>query len=384
MDIRIPEVGESIVEATIAKWHKQEGDRVAREDLLCEVETDKITLEIHAEADGVLTIKAREGETLRVGTVIAVLRESAGEQKPTPEVKPEVREPPAVEKPPVSPVKIALSPTAVPAATPVSGTPVPPVKVPELPSAPAIPPASLPASGTAPTDDRVTRQPMSPIRRRIAERLLAARRQTAMATTFNEVDMSRVAALRQRHGERFRERHGVKLGILPFFLKASAEALREFPELNARIDGNDIVYQHFHDIGIAVAAEKGLLVPVIRDVARKDFAALARTIDDFAARAGVSRIELSELEGGTFSITNGGTYGSLLSTPLLNPPQSAILGLHAIQERPVVRDGQVAIRPMMYLALSYDHRLIDGRQAVAFLMRIKTLIEEPEEMLLEL
>jgi 2-oxoglutarate dehydrogenase E2 component (dihydrolipoamide succinyltransferase) len=225
---------------------------------------------------------------------------------------------------------------------------------------------------------------MSPIRRKIAERLLAVRQQTAMATTFNEADLSQVMDLRRRHRDSFKERHGVKLGILSFFIKACAEALQEFPEVNARIDGNDIVYQHFYDIGIAVSAAKGLLVPVIRAAELKDFAELEKAISDFAQRAASSRIELSELEGGTFSISNGGTYGSLLSTPLLNPPQSAILGMHAILERPVVRDGQIVIRPMMNLALSYDHRLVDGRQAVEFLLRVKALIEEPEEMLLEL
>jgi 2-oxoglutarate dehydrogenase E2 component (dihydrolipoamide succinyltransferase) len=225
---------------------------------------------------------------------------------------------------------------------------------------------------------------MSPIRRKIAERLLAVRQQTAMATTFNEADLSRIMDLRSRHRDSFKERHGIKLGIMSFFIKACAEALKDFPEVNARIDGNDIIYQHFYDIGIAVGAAKGLLVPVIRAADHKDFAELEKTISDFAERAASNRIELSDLEGGTFSISNGGTYGSLLSTPLLNPPQSAILGMHAIQQRPVVREGEVVIRPMMNLALSYDHRLVDGRQAVEFLMRVKTLIEEPEEMLLEL
>ncbi|MEJ2200097.1 MAG: dihydrolipoyllysine-residue succinyltransferase, partial [Desulfuromonadaceae bacterium] len=246
--------------------------------------------------------------------------------------------------------------------------------------------AGIIAEATIPAEenDRTSRKPMSPIRRKIAERLLEVRQQTAMATTFNEADLSRIGDLRQRHGKGFQERHGVKLGLMSFFVKACAEALKEFPEVNARIDGNDIVYQHFYDIGIAVSAAKGLMVPVIRDADRKDFAALEKTIRDFAERAANNRIELTELAGGTFSISNGGTYGSLLSTPLLNPPQTAILGMHAIQDRPVARDGQILIRPMMNLALSYDHRLVDGRQAVEFLLRIKELIEEPEEILLEL
>lgn len=383
MDIKIPAVGESIIEATIAKWHKQEGDRVAKDDLLCEVETDKITLEIHAEADGVISIKAAEGETVRIGSVIATLAESAVVESPTAETEPpEKLTPPAEKKPAPTPTSTASQPAA--AIPPVTPSAPPPPSTPTTSSAPPTPSAPPIAKATGTTDERITRQPMSSIRRKIAERLLAVRQQTAMATTFNEADMSRVMELRQRYRDSFKERHGIKLGILSFFIKACAEVLKEFPELNARIDGNDIVYQNFYDIGIAVAAEKGLLVPVIRDVSCKDFAALEKTIGDFAERAKNSRIELSELEGGTFSITNGGVYGSLLSTPLLNPPQSAILGLHAIQERPVARDGQVVIRPMMNLALSYDHRLIDGRQAVEFLMRIKELVEEPEEMLLEL
>ncbi|WP_432821339.1 dihydrolipoyllysine-residue succinyltransferase [Trichloromonas sp.] len=380
MEIKIPEVGESIYEATIAKWHKQEGDSVAKEDLLCEVETDKITLEIHAEAAGTLSLKAAEGETVRVGAVIAILAESAGnaaEASPPPEkTKPPKA---AAEKSVKKPAKDEPKPTAKPAAA------AKPAVVPPPAPAAQTPPAAPAKTTSAPeSDQRTTRKAMSPIRRKIAERLLAVRQQTAMATTFNEADLSRIMDLRRRHRDSFKARHGVKLGIMSFFIKACAEALKEFPEVNARIDGNDIVYQHFYDIGIAVSAAKGLLVPVIRDADHKDFSELEQTIGDFAERAAASRIELSELEGGTFSISNGGTYGSLLSTPLLNPPQSAILGMHAIQERPVVRDGAVVIRPMMNLALSYDHRLIDGRQAVEFLMRVKTLVEEPEEMLLEL
>lgn len=371
MEIKIPAIGESIVAATIAQWHKQSGDQVAKDELLCELETDKITLEIHAEFSGTLKIEAEEGQTVKVGAVIAYLEESAAAVAATTPPGNPAETPPPVE---ASPKETSLPPAAV--------------KIQTVPPAPAkgekpAPPAPPKPAGEEP-EGRVSRRPMTPIRRTIAERLLAARQQTAMATTFNEADLSRIVQLRRKHGENFRQRHGVKLGILPFFIKACAEALQEFPEVNARIDGDAIVYQHFYDLGIAVAAEKGLLVPVIREVPCRDFANLQKTLDDFAARAKVSRIELAELEGGTFSISNGGVYGSLLSTPLLNPPQSAILGLHAIQERPVARDGQVVIRPMMNLALSYDHRLIDGRQAVEFLLRIKTLVEEPEEMLLEL
>ncbi|HXV20382.1 MAG TPA: 2-oxo acid dehydrogenase subunit E2, partial [Desulfuromonadales bacterium] len=207
---------------------------------------------------------------------------------------------------------------------------------------------------------------------------------TAMLTSFNEADLSRVLALRKKHGEEFKQRHGVPLGFMSFFVKASAEALKEFPQVNARIDGDDIVYQQFYDIGIAVGAEKGLVVPVIRDADRLSFAEIEQAIRDFVEKIEQNKLDLADLEGGTFSITNGGVYGSLLSTPILNPPQSAILGMHAIQERPVARDGEIVIRPMMYLALSYDHRLIDGREAVSFLKRIKEFVEEPDEMLLEL
>ena len=224
---------------------------------------------------------------------------------------------------------------------------------------------------------------MSPLRRRIAERLLAARQQTAMLTTFNEADLSRILALRKKHGEEFQKKHGIKLGFMSFFVKAASEALSEIPEVNARIDGDDIVYQNFYDIGVAIGGEKGLVVPVLRDADRMHFADIEQGIADFVAKVQENKLALADLEGGTFTISNGGVYGSLLSTPILNPPQSAVLGMHAIQQRPVVIDGEIVVRPMMYLALSYDHRIIDGRQAVTFLKRIKDLVEEPEEMLLE-
>ncbi len=225
---------------------------------------------------------------------------------------------------------------------------------------------------------------MSAIRRRIAERLVAVRQQTAMLTTFNEADLGRVLELRRKHKESFQKKHGVGLGLMSFFVKAAVEALKEYPEVNARIDGSDILLQHFYDLGIAVGTSRGLVVPVLRDADRLHFAEIERQIRDFAEKAENGKLSLDDLEGGTFTISNGGVYGSMLSTPILNPPQSGVLGMHAIQERPVARGGQMVIRPMMYLALSYDHRLIDGRQAVGFLKRIRDVIEEPEEMLLEL
>lgn len=384
MEIRIPEVGESVIEALVAKWHKKDGDRVAKDDPLCEIETDKITMELNAEVDGVLSVQVPEGRTVRIGTVIGVIDEQkAAMETPAPSaplsapeaaphVSPTERKA-AREKQVKGEAKVeekvegeqaSLFPQGVCAEEPVIYQAAP---------------ASRPSAG----DERITRQPMTPIRRRIAERLLAARQQTAMLTTFNEVEMSRVLALREKHGGDFLARHGVKLGFMPFFIKACIEALVEFPAVNARIDGDDIVYQHFYDIGIAVSGVKGLVVPVLRNADRLHFAEIEKGIEDFVERVKNNKIAISDLEGGTFTITNGGVFGSLLSTPILNPPQSGVLGMHAVQERAVARNGKVVIRPMMYLALSYDHRIIDGREAVQFLKKVKEYIEEPEEMLLE-
>jgi 2-oxoglutarate dehydrogenase E2 component (dihydrolipoamide succinyltransferase) len=376
MDIKVPEVGESIKEAQVSRWHKAEGDVVAKDELLCELETDKISLELHAEEAGVLSIVAREGETVAIGAVIGRIAESGDGGVAT---KNGAEEPlPAVAK------KGAGKKTAAP---PAVATPEPalPAAAPTVPVAPApAPPAPASAPSLASDNRRSERKPMTPIRRRIAERLVAARQQTAMLTTFNEADLGRIQQLRKGQGEGFAKRHGVKLGLMSFFVKACVEALRAFPEVNARIDAGDIVYQHFYDIGIAVGSERGLVVPVLRDADGLHFAGIERAIADFAERSAANRLTLADLEGGTFTISNGGVYGSLLSTPILNPPQSAVLGLHTIQDRPVVRDGAIVIRPMMYLALSYDHRLIDGRQAVGFLRQVKDYIEAPEELLLEL
>jgi len=390
MDIKVPEVGESVFEAEVGKWHKKDGEQVEKDDLLVELETDKITLELNADVTGVLRIRSKEGETVEIGTVIGTIEEgetkagdaAAGEEKERP--KPVEKEAAREQKGAAAEKK--------PGAKKAEVKPEKPAVVEERKE-------KAPLAGSRPEekerkkevereekkgDERVTRRPMSRLRRKIAERLVTVRQQTAMLTTFNEVDMSRVISLRRKHGEEFSGRHGVKLGLMSFFVKACVEALREFPEVNARIDGDDIVEQHFYDIGIAVGSEKGLVVPVLRDADRLSFAGVEQAIADFVEKIEQNRLDLSDLEGGTFSITNGGVYGSLLSTPILNPPQSAILGMHAIQERPVAHDGEVVIRPMMYLALSYDHRLIDGREAVAFLKRIKSFVEEPEEMLLEL
>jgi 2-oxoglutarate dehydrogenase E2 component (dihydrolipoamide succinyltransferase) len=385
MEIKVPAIGESVLEATIAKWHKEDGEAVKKDDLLCELETDKITLELNADTDGILSIKTPEGDTVEVGAVIGTLEEGApGEGAPkkkeegkkvegevgkgaaVPEERPKAEAPKAREE------KQEEKQEEKP-------------KEPRREEPPPQPPRREEAA-PAPREaqGRTTRKAMSAIRRRIAERLVEARQQTAMLTTFNEADLSRVQELRKRHQESFRKKHGAPLGLMSFFVKASVEALKEYPEVNARIDGGDIVYQHFYDIGIAIGSERGLVVPVLRDADRLSFAEIEGGIADYVEKIKTNRLNLSDLEGGTFTITNGGVYGSLLSTPILNPPQCGVLGMHAIQERPVARDGEIAIRPMMYLALSYDHRLIDGRQAVQFLKRIKEFVEEPEELLIEL
>ncbi len=385
MEIKVPEVGESVFEALVAKWLKKEGERVAKDEPLCEIETDKITLEITAEAAGVLHIKVPAGTTVKIGSVIGTLDEHAA--KPAVEAKKEAKAEPVLEEKggAVSRTEPGrhISPTERRAAREREAE----GKVEEKPAPAALVRTEEQApygEAVAPgKEERGTRTPMSPIRKRIAERLLAARQQTAMLTSFNEADLGRIMELRRKRGEEFQRRHGVKLGFMPFFVRACCEALREFPVVNARIDGGDIVYQNFYDIGIAVSGEKGLVVPVLRDADRLRFAEIERTIGDFVERVRTNKLAIADLEGGTFTITNGGVFGSLMSTPILNPPQSAVLGMHAVQERPVARDGQVVIRPMMYLALSYDHRLIDGREAVLFLKKVKEYVEEPEEMLLE-
>jgi 2-oxoglutarate dehydrogenase E2 component (dihydrolipoamide succinyltransferase) len=410
MEIKVPEVGESIYEAQVSTWHKKDGERVEKGDLLCELETDKISLELNADASGTLQIAVGEGETVKVGAVIGTIAdEEEGEGEDEKGAAPAKDEKEAAQKEDKNAAaeeaeekgsaqqkkKAAKNKEkpesesagkAVPAAESPSKEPEKKERVPEKKQKESAEDREKkPAPrGSAEQAGRVTRTPMSPIRKRIAERLLAARQQTAMLTTFNEADMSRVMALRKKHQESFQQRHGVKLGLMSFFVKACVEALKFFPEVNASIDGDDILTYHDYHIGIAIGAEKGLVVPVLRSADEMHFAEIEQAIADFAEKVENNKITLADLEGGTFTITNGGVYGSVLSTPIINPPQSAVLGMHAIQDRPVVRDGEIVIRPIMNLALSYDHRLIDGRQAVSFLKRIKDLVEEPEEMLLEL
>lgn len=420
MEIKIPAVGESVTEALVAKWLVQDGGGVTKDQPVCEIETDKITLELNAEADGVLSIQVAAGTTVPVGTVIGSIAEGAEASPPDtapkpesegkPEGKPESQAEEGAEIPPMSPSVRKMIQEKGMRPEEIRGTgkggritaddvlsveggdresgagdQKPGTGIRDSGFGQEERPVERSDAGASKSEaeSRESRTPLSPIRRRIAERLLAARQQTAMLTTFNEADMTRVIGLKQRHKEDFQRRHGVSLGFMPFFIKASAQALAEFPAVGSRIEGDDMVRPHYCDIGIAVSGDKGLVVPVLRDADRLTFAAMEQRIAAFVEKVSTNKIAISDLEGGTFTITNGGVYGSLLSTPILNPPQSGVLGMHAIQERPVARDGQVVIRPMMYLALSYDHRIIDGREAVQFLKRVKELIEDPEEMLLE-
>jgi len=394
MDIKVPEVGESIVEAVIGQWLKENGASVREDDLLLELETDKVNMEITAECSGTLEILVQEGETVQIGALIGRIAEGeveASEEVATveAETKPEVPVNPAVPKM-AAERNIDLGKVKgsdrdgrilvddIPTETPR------PAKVEVSAATPPTPPTPAAKPAIKEDDARSERVPMTPIRKRIAERLLSVRQKTAMLTTFNEVDMQRLINLRKNHQEVFQRKHGVKLGFMSFFVKACVESLKEYPEVNARIDGDDIVYQNFYDVGIAVGGKRGLVVPIIRDADRLHFDEIEKTIRDFAERAASNKLNLNELQGGTFTISNGGIYGSVLSTPLLNPPQSGILGMHAIQDRPVVHNGEIVIRPIMNIALSYDHQIIDGSQAVGFLKQVKTYIEDPEEMLLEL
>jgi 2-oxoglutarate dehydrogenase E2 component (dihydrolipoamide succinyltransferase) len=385
MEIKVPSVGESVVQAMVSKWHKKDGEAVVKDELLCEIETEKITIELNAEVNGILFIKVQEGEIVEIGSVIGVIEEGqAGSEvlkledseRTVPLLKADEKESISTAMPAVSPAARKLAQEKDTTVEPVPGTGKdggkPGIK-------PQVNERKLPDNEDRP----VTRKPMSLIRKRIAEHLLSARQQTAMLTTFNEVDMGRIADLRRRHKESFQEKHGVALGLMSFFVKACTESLKEFPEVNAFIEGDDILYHHYCDIGIAIGAEKGLVVPVLRNAGQLSFSEIEQAIVTLVEKTKSNRLELSDLQGGTFTISNGGVYGSLFSTPILNPPQSGILGMHAIQERPVALNGQITIRPMMYLALSYDHRLIDGREAVGFLRRIKAYVEEPEELFLK-
>jgi len=424
-NIVVPEVGESIVDARVAKWLRKEGDTVSAGDPLVELETDKIDLEVGAPQAGVLSqIQRKEGEDVKVGEVLGVIDESAASGASTAAAAPAGSEQSAGEAPAENKgAKPKATPTAKKAAEQndvdisklqgsgdggrvmkrdverAAGAPAPsPAPQPEPAAAPAPkaeakpaaePPKARPAGPVAEapprpagarTEERVR---MSKRRATIAKRLVDAQQTAAMLSTFNEVDMTAIMALRERHKQSFKERHGVGLGIASFFVKASIGALRAFPRLNAEIQGDEMVLKHYYDIGVAVGAAEGLVVPVIRDADNLGFAAIEKQIREFAKRAEEGTLSLADLKGGTFTITNGGVFGSLLSTPILNPPQVGILGLHKIQDRPIAVNGQVQVRPMMYVALTYDHRIVDGAEAVKFLVRVKELVEDPGALLLE-
>ena len=453
LEIKVPSVGESVTEALLAQWFKNDGDRVKKDAPLFVLETDKVTLEVVAEATGVLSIKISEGETVAIGAVVGTIdTEGAAEAAavPTTPELPEVEAPPQASngtekqkdfEPPrqVAPTIPADEASKPGAAEPIAAT-VPSNRfapdesrlapsVRRLIAEKNLDPAQISGTGpggrltkgdvllyleagqapisagnrdhalavadlqatadTQPTtpvlvEELISRRPMSRIRQRIAEHLLHAKQNTAMLTTFNEIDMAQAMALRRRYKEVFKQKYGVNLGFMSFFIKASLEALKEFPQINAFIDGKDIIEHHYFHIGVAVGSERGLVVPVIRHANQLNFAQLEQAIVEFVNKINENRLELSDLEGGTFTISNGGVYGSLLSTPILNSPQSAILGMHKIEKRPIVIDDEVVIRPMMYVALSYDHRIVDGREAVTFLKRIKECVEDPQRIMMEI
>jgi 2-oxoglutarate dehydrogenase E2 component (dihydrolipoamide succinyltransferase) len=412
IEIRVPPLGESVVEATVGRWTKQAGDPVARDEILVELETDKITVEVAAPRAGVLgRVEKNEGDTVGVNELLGVLEETAGatpqeESGQTASAHYEEKAPAAAaesgEEAQTSPAARAIAAEHGIDLAQVRGSgpngrvtkedvlriiedgrrkAVAPQPQPQ--PAPAAPRQTRPAAPAAGRGDRETRERMSRRRQTIARRLVEAQQTTASLTTFNEVDMSRVFELRKRRQDAFVKKHGIKLGFMSFFTRAVVGALKAFPRLNAEIQGDEIVLKHYYDIGIAVGAEEGLVVPVVRDADRKSFAELERGIAELGTRAREGKLTLEELQGGTFTITNGGIFGSMLSTPILNPPQVGILGMHNIVERPVVVNGQIEVRPIMYVALTYDHRIVDGSEAVRFLVTLKQFIEDPESMLLE-
>ena len=403
IEIKVPQLPESVADATLVTWHKQVGQAVTRDENLADLETDKVVLEVPAPVTGVLKeLRIVAGTSVTSGQVLAVLEEGAAAvpaKSTAPAPAPVAAKSAAVAAPAAAANdngKLApsvrrmveekqLDPSKIPATGRdgriTKGDVVEYLDKPAAKAAPAAAKSAAPATaGAAGRQDQ--RVPMTRLRARIAERLLEAQHTQAQLTTFNEIDLKAVMDLRAKYKDGFEKKHGVKLGFMSFFVKAAVEALKKFPTVNASIEGNDIVYHEYYDIGVAVSTEKGLMVPVLRDVDLQGYADIEKNIGSFAVKAREGKITLEDLTGGTFSITNGGTFGSLLSTPIVNMPQSAILGMHATKERPMVVNGQIEIRPMMYVALSYDHRIIDGREAVQFLVRIKECVENPERMLL--
>ncbi len=418
-EIRVPSLGESVTEATIAQWFKKEGDAVQADEPLVELETDKVTVEVPAPAAGTLSeISAKDGDTVEVGALLGAIAEGAAAAAGEAPAREEKAKEPAPEKAPEPEAK-AEEPEAAPAkAEPSGDQPLSPA-VRKIVEEANVDPSRIEGSGKdgrilkgdvlaflekdeggkaeAPAQAKAPRAPvaeddasreervrMTRLRKTIARRLKDAQDTAAMLTTFNEVDMTAVMALRSEYKDLFEKKHGVKLGFMSFFVKACVHALKEIPEVNAEIDGDDLVYKNYYHVGVAVGTEKGLVVPVVRDADTLSLAEIEKTINDYAARARDGQLKLEEMQGGTFTISNGGVYGSLMSTPILNAPQSGILGMHKIQQRPMAVDGEIKLRPMMYLALSYDHRIVDGREAVTFLVRIKDTLEQPQRLMLDL
>ena len=411
-EIRVPALGESVTEATIGRWFKKPGELVRVDEPIVELETDKVTLEVNAPASGILAeIIAKDGETVGVGALLGQIGDGAAvaplkaetKSEAKAETKPVAPPPsPAPAAAPVSPREMPASPAAAkiaadhgfdPAVVEGSGKRGQVLKgdvlatIAKLPApTPALAPAPLPLRTPAPiiAEDREERVPMTRLRQTIARRLKDAQNTAAMLTTFNEADMTQVMALRARHKDAFEKKHGAKLGFMGFFVKACVGALKEVPSVNAEIDGPDIIYKNYYHLGVAVGTDKGLVVPVVRDCDKLSVAAIEKTVAGLGQSARSGTLKIEEMQGGTFTITNGGVYGSLMSTPILNAPQSGILGMHKIQERPVAISGKIEIRPMMYLALTYDHRLVDGREAVTFLVRVKEALEDPARLVLDI
>jgi 2-oxoglutarate dehydrogenase E2 component (dihydrolipoamide succinyltransferase) len=403
IEVRVPQLPESVADATLVAWRKQPGDAVNRDENLVDLETDKVVLEVPAPASGVLReIKVQNGTTVTGGQILAVIEEGAvaaaspaqataapaaaeEAKKDSDKLAPSVRR--LVEEHKLAPADIAGSGrdgriTKGDVLTHLADKSAAPAAIPA--TAPATRPVAAPAASLPAGERGERRVPMTRLRARIAERLVQAQSTAAMLTTFNEVDLKAVNELRARYKEKFEKEHGARLGFMSFFVKACVEALKRFPVVNASVDGNDVVYHEYYDVGVAVSTERGLIVPVLRNADQMSFGEIEKSVVGYATRAREGQLTLEELTGGTFTITNGGVFGSLLSTPILNMPQSAILGMHKIQERPVVVDGQVVVRPMMYLALSYDHRLIDGKEAVQFLVSVKDSLEDPARLMLQI
>jgi 2-oxoglutarate dehydrogenase E2 component (dihydrolipoamide succinyltransferase) len=413
IDIKVPTVGESINEVTLVKWLKQDGDYVERDEVIAELESEKATFELNAEQAGILKAVGKEGDTLNIGDLVAQIDETAA--KPAgaaPAAEPQAQSPkPEAQSPESkaqSPQPSASQPSASQPSTSQPSAYQPSVKATPVASAiiadKKVDPKSIQPSGhngkimkddvlsalenpgrkpgVEPFNRTEGREKMSNLRKTVSRRLVEAKNTTAMLTTFNEVDMSRIMAIRTQHKDKFKESHGVNLGFMSFFVKACCFALQEWPAVNAYIDGDSIVYHNYCDVSIAVSAPKGLVVPVIRNAESLGMAEIEKKVIELATKARENKLSMEEMQGGTFTITNGGVFGSLMSTPIINIPQSAILGMHKIQERPVVVNGQIVARPMMYVALSYDHRIIDGRESVSFLVRVKELLENPELLLI--